>query len=96
MRINLGIFELSSTFAIVPDGDATLDQMPLTLCTSILSVIAGFGTKRTRGPSWYQTPAGRGRLVCPVEAEMRDWGRGPCGAAARRSRLGRAPMSGAG
>src|SRR5260370_27444118 len=73
----------------------TLNRISITLCISILSETVGFGTKRTRGPSWYQTLEREGQPVFPAGAERRDWGRPPCSGAAKQSRPRRARASGA-
>src|ERR1700722_19977766 len=78
------------------DAGATLNQKRLALCISILSGIAGFGTKRIRGRSWYQTRGLSEPLVFPEGAERCDSGRLLYCAATNRNRLGRGPASGAG
>src|SRR6202034_4605211 len=101
MRRNLGMDESSSTMVSCSRrrrdrrwaAGATLNQTALTLCTLILSAIAGSGTERNRGRSEYQNPGRAGPRVFPAGTGTCDWGRPIGDAAAKLSGPCPAPAS---
>src|SRR5262249_49126673 len=65
--------ELRACATTGPQAGATLGRSSPASYISILSGRVGLGTERTRGESWYQTPAGAGRPAFPARSGTPDW-----------------------